>query len=184
MIKDVRNRRKDWDMTGENSFMRVERHLYRVQYRQKDKQWSVYYKALFRTWEGEPFEKRLSNDLAVARKLLREYEQLNDERKPLVLEQERLAAEAKKAEAAKSSTMTVRKFAPIYLALPEMKAKDSADRDKQLSDHIVRLMDDKFLAEISRQDLFDYIDKRRGEMLFRCGEWTAIRSRMGRSKTS
>ncbi len=132
MIKDVRNRRKDWDMTGENSFMRVERHLYRVQYRQKDKQWSVYYKALFRTWEGEPFEKRLSNDLAVARKLLREYEQLNDERKPLVLEQERLAAEAKKAEAAKSSAMTVRKFAPIYLALPEMKAKDSADCDKQL----------------------------------------------------
>jgi integrase len=57
--------------------------------------------------------------------------------------------------------MTVRKFAPIYLALPEMKAKDSADRDKQLSDHIVRLMGDKFLAaEISRQDLFDYIDKR------------------------
>jgi integrase len=106
---------------------------------------------------------------------LREYEQLNDERKPLVLEQERLAAEAKKAEAAKSSAMTVRKFAPIYLALPEMKAKDSADRDKQLSDHIVRLMGDKFLAEISRQDLFDYIDKRRGETLFRCGEWTAIR---------
>jgi hypothetical protein len=64
----------------------VERHLYRVEYQQKDGQHSVYFQARFKSWEGKAFEKRLSDHLPIARKLLREYEFLNDEKKPLVLE--------------------------------------------------------------------------------------------------
>jgi integrase len=106
--------------------------------------------------------------------LLREYEKLNDEKKPLVLESERLAAEAKKAEAEKANVMTIAKFAPLYHDLPEIKAKRSADRDRQLLGHVIRIMGNKLLAEIRRSDLFAYIEKRRKETLFRCGEWTKI----------
>src|SRR5262249_6021246 len=152
-----------------NTVERVERHLYRVRWRQKNNQWSVYYRAIFRTWDGKRFETRLTtaNDLVTARKLLHEYEKLNDERKPLLLEEERKAIEAKRAEEEKANAMTIAKFAPIYRDLPDIKSKDSADRDNQLLDHIVRLMGNKLLAAISRKDLTDYIAARRGETLLR-----------------
>src|SRR5258705_842667 len=153
---------------------RIERHLYRVEHQGNDGQWSIYYQARFKTWDGKPFEKRLSDHLSTARKLLRDYEVLNDEKKPLVLERERLMAEARRAEEERAKAMTVAKFAPLYYELPETKAKRSADRDEQLLGHVVRIMGDKLLAEISRSDLFAYIDKRRGEKLFRCGKWTDI----------
>ena len=153
---------------------RIERHLYRVEYQRNDGQWSVYFQARFKSWNGKPFEKRLSDHVSTARKLLREYEVLNDEKKPLVLEAERLIAEAKRAEEEKANAMTIAKFVPLYYDLPETKKKRSADRDEELLSHVVRIMGDILLAEISRQDLFNYIDKRRDETLFRCGEWTKV----------
>jgi hypothetical protein len=74
----------------------------------------------------------------------------------------------------RANAMTIAKFAPLYYELPETKAKRSAGRDEELLGHVVRIMGDKLLAEISRQDLFDYLDKRRGETLFRCGKWTDV----------
>jgi integrase len=150
----------------------IERHLYKVSVRMKNGQWSVFYRARFWCWEERMFEKRLSEHLDTARGLLRRYEILNDQRKPLILEEELQAMEKKKLEEAKANAMTIAKFAKLYEDLPEVKGKDSADRDGELSAHVVRLLGGIALAEISRSDLFAYIDKRRGETLFRCGKWT------------
>src|SRR5262249_42303107 len=92
----------------------------------------------------------------------------------LILEAERQAQEAKRSEEERVNAITIAKFAPLYKELPEIKAKRSADRDEELLAHVIRIMGDKLLAEISRQDLFDYIEKRRGETLSGCGEWTNI----------
>lgn len=108
------------------------------------------------------------------RLLLREYEKLNDERRPLILEEELKAMEAKRAEEEKANAMTIGRWMPICLGLKEMKDKDSTDRDEQIAKHIVRLMGNTLLAEISRDDLFNYRDARRKETLFRCGEWTKV----------
>jgi hypothetical protein len=74
---------------------------------------------------------------------------------------------------------------------PEMKRKKngqpkrSADRDSQIFGHIVRLMGDKPLKEITRSDLVAYREKRRGETLRRRGKkregckWTNIPIRDG-----
>jgi len=70
--------------------------------------------------------------------------------------------------------MTVAKFDPIYRDLPEIKAKRSASRDNELLRHLVRHLGDKRLSDISREDLFDYIAKRRKDTLFRGGDWTKI----------
>jgi integrase len=145
----------------------IERHLYRVEWLQLDGTWSVYFIARFRAWTGEPFEKRLSGDLKTARELLTEYHWLNNHREPLVLKAEREAQE-------KRNVLTLRKWAPLARALPEVKGKRSLGRDKELHDHIVRIMGDKLLTEITRDDLFAYLEKRRGETLYRCGKWTDI----------
>src|SRR5205823_4480124 len=89
------------------------------------------------------------------------------------------AAEAKRIEAERTNAMTLAKFVPLYYDLPETKKKRSADRDEELLSHVVRIMGYLLLAEISRHDLFNYIDKRRGETLFRCGEWTDVRVKDG-----
>jgi hypothetical protein len=138
-----------------------------------------YFQARFKSWDGKPFEKRLSDHVSTARKLLREYEVLNDEKKTSCARGERLIAEAKRAEEEKANAMTIAKFVPLYYDLPETKKKRSADRDEELLSHVVRIMGDILLADISRQDLFNYIDKRRDETLFRCGEWTKVRVKDG-----
>ena len=40
--------------------------------------------------------------------------------------------------------------------------------------HLTRHLGDKPITEIRREDLFNYIGKRRGETLFRCHRWTAV----------
>ena len=45
-------RNKEGTMANENSVECVERHLYSVEYKQKDSQWSVYFKGRFKSWTG------------------------------------------------------------------------------------------------------------------------------------
>jgi hypothetical protein len=70
--------------------------------------------------------------------------------------------------------MTLSNWAAIYQGLPEVKQKRSVDRDIQMLKHLTRHLGDKPLTEIRREDFFNCIEKRRGETLFRCGEWTAV----------
>src|SRR5262249_6097455 len=64
--------------------------------------------------------------------------------------------------------------ATIYRDLPEVRGKGSGNRDDEMLKHIERHLGSRLLAELSRQDLFDYVEKRRGETVFRCGHWTKI----------
>lgn len=155
----------------------VERHLYRIRYKRTKGQWSVYYQARFRDWQGNPFQKRLSDHLPTARKLLREYEKLNDERQPLILEGERKAAEVKRLAEEKANAMTITKFVPYYKEI--IKAKRSADRDDDVLAHIIRIKGDTPLAEISEGDVTDYTAQRRKETLIRYGKFTKIPVRDG-----
>jgi integrase len=135
-------------------------------------QWSVYYVAVFKDWTGKNRRIRLSTDLKTARILLKELEVKNDKKIDLDAE--------KKAKQQRENAMTIAKWIPLCKRLPEMHTKKngqprrSLDRDNQLYAHIIRLMGNKQLAEISRADLEAYKKARGSETLFRCGKWTKV----------
>jgi len=68
------------DGTNDNSFERIERHLYKSSHRMNNRQWSVYYVAVFKDWTGKNRRIRLSADLRTARILLKELEVKNDKK--------------------------------------------------------------------------------------------------------
>ena len=153
-------------MATEFTFERVERHLYRHRYLMRNGQWSVNYVAVFRDHTGKDRRIKLSHDLKTARQLLKELEVRNDKKEDLDAE--------KKAKQQRQELMTLSKWAAIYQGLPEVKQKRSVDRDIQMLKHLTRHLGDKPLTEIRRENLFNYIEKRRGETLFRCGDWTTV----------
>jgi integrase len=160
------------DARNENRFQRIERHLYKSSHRMNNGQWSVYYVAVFKDWTGKNRRIRLSTDLKTARILLKELEVKNDKKIDLDAE--------KKAKQQRENAMTIAKWIPLCKRLPEMHTKKngqprrSLDRDNQLYAHIIRLMGNKQLAEISRADLEAYKKARGSETLFRCGKWTKV----------
>jgi integrase len=160
------------DARNENSFQRIETHLYKSSHRMNNGQWSVYYLAVFKDWTGKNRRIRLSADLKTARILLKELEVKNDKKVDLDAE--------KKAKQQRENAMTIAKWMPLCEQLPEMHTKKngqprrSLDRDNQLYAHIIRLMGNKQLAEISRVDLEAYKKTRGSETLFRCGKWTKV----------
>src|SRR5215468_5969790 len=128
----------------------IERHLQKISRFRSNGQWTVGFFARFKTWNGRYFEKRLSGDLQTARRLLKRYELLNDEKKwPLIFPEELAEAERQRQEQQRANAMTVAKFAAIYKELPEIKAKRSADRDAQHLAHICRIKGDRPLSDLS-----------------------------------
>src|SRR5262249_53295782 len=150
--------------------VRVERHLYRLTRELSGGEFSKYFVGRFRCHNGSTFERKLSADLRVARELLREYELMNDRRAPtpLLLENERVAIEAKRLEEERANRLTVGKFAPIYLK------ESGGDRRRSVVDHLVRILGGRALAEISTADNAGYLERRRGETLWRRGKPTKI----------
>ena len=148
---------------------RVQRHLYRVAYKMANGEWSVYHRAIFRDWKGVNRKFRLAADLRTARQQLTELEAKNFQKYDWDGEKAALA-EQQKAEAEKVDVMTVARWAVLCRELPEIKGKRSLARDDQLYTHVIRHLGDKALTELAREDLFAYIEKRRGEKVQRYGK--------------
>jgi integrase len=66
--------------------------------------------------------------------------------------------------------MTVDKWVDSYFDLEEVKSKRSIDRDRTLAVPIKRLLGDKLLTELCREDLFGYQNARRQEGIIRGGK--------------
>jgi integrase len=152
-----------------NETKRVQRHLYRVAYRMMSGEWSKYHHAIFRDWKGIGRKFRISADLQIARKQLTELETKNFQKYDWDNEKTALAAQ-QKADAEKADVMTVAKWSVLCKDLPEVKQKRSLNRDGQLYMHVIRHLGDKPLTELAREDLFTYIEKRRGEKVQRYGK--------------
>src|SRR6516164_5454932 len=91
---------------------RVQRHLYRVSYPQKNGEWSIYHLAIFSDWKGKNRKFRLPADLKTARKQLTELEAKNFQHYDWDGEKSALAAQ-RKTEAEKVDVMTVAKWAEL-----------------------------------------------------------------------
>jgi hypothetical protein len=80
--------------------------------------------------------------------------------------------------------MTVARWADAYFDLEEVKTKRSIDRDRTLVIPVKRILDDKLLTDLCREDLFAYRNVRKAEGIIRGGKESPLRLRMERSKTN
>ncbi len=163
-------------MEKQNEFKRVQKHLYRSAYQTKKGDWIVSHFAIFRDWQGTDRKFRLSGDLKTARGELNKLEHENFEHVDFDAKK-READEKKRVE--QEGEMTVARWAPLCAQLPEVRQKRSLNRDGQLYSHIVGHLGERPLPEISRKDLFNYIEARRGETIIRGGKPSKVKVKDG-----
>ena len=71
--------------------------------------------------------------------------------------------------------MTIRKFVPIFQKLPEAKGNNPQIGTQNCSADVVRRHgEETACGNLPRATFSTYIQKRRSETLFRCGEWTNV----------
>lgn len=158
-----------------NDFKAVkgQRHLYVSRYKTKRRGWVVSYVAVMRWWDGEDRRKNLGQNKDDALARLRELEDQNANHKPFESTREaraRVEAEEERQRNQVENVMTLRKWSALCLDLSEVKAIRSFDRTKGLHVHLLRHLGEKKIADIDRDDLFDYIKKRRAEGIVRGGK--------------
>jgi integrase len=165
-------------MKRENDFKAVKghRHLYVSRYKTKRRGWIVSYSAVLRWWDGKDVRKNLGQDKESSLGLLRDLEERNAEREPFESTREARAkakAEEEQKRAEAENVMTISKFSPLFLDLPEMKQGRSVERTEGLHRHLIRHLGSQPLASIERGNLFDYIEARKKEGIIRGGKFSA-----------
>jgi integrase len=133
--------------------------LYKRQYKTATGDWRTLFYANFVDWKGERRKFPLGSDLRTAKEELKVLEGRNVRR-------EDFDADRVKPE----QGMTVAKWSQSYFCLEEVKTKRSVDRDREMVKHLNRLLGDKLLAELTREDLFAYQNARRQEGIIRGGK--------------
>ena len=169
---------------------RLEKHLYRVRYRQKNGQFSLYNIARFYDWQSIPRQQRLSDDLPTARRELRDLLSHNLHSKMLgkSFDHDAKAARAAEQEQAQREEeqkhrLTIAAWLPLCRKLPELnfvhkrgrrhgqpRAKSTLAADKIGHDHLSRLLGDVYLDRLGRKELKAYVAARRKEWIMRGGE--------------
>jgi integrase len=160
---------------------RVQRHLYRVAYRMKNGEWSVYHHAIFRDWKGVGRKFRLSADLRTARNQLIELEAKNFQKYDWDNEKIVLAAQFKAETDAVEKTLTVAQWLPMCRELPEAKTKEkgqprrSMENDARMHAPLARNLGDKLLNRLTERDLETYVEIRRTQGIVRWGKETSFK---------
>ena len=169
---------------------RIERHLYKVKYKQLNGQWSIYHIARFYDWQSIPRQQRLSDDLPTARRELKDLLSHNLHCKMLgkAFDADAKAANAAEQEAAQreqeqKNRLTIAAWLPLCRKLPELnfvhkkgkrqgqpRAKSTLAADKIGHDHLSRLMGHVHLDRLGRKELKAYVAARRKEWIMRGGE--------------
>jgi hypothetical protein len=153
---------------GENSTMNekfecIEKHLYRRQYQTAGGEWSTLYYAKFRDWKGIDRAFPLGSELKTARDALTIYEARNIKREDFDLDKIKPQV-----------GMTVAKWADSYFDLEEVKSKRSIDCDGTLVLPVKRLLGDRLLTNLCREDLFWYRNTRKDEGIIRSGKESTV----------
>jgi integrase len=141
------------------TFERIEKHLYCRQYQTVGGEWSTLYYVRFKDWKGKHRTFPVGSELKTARDELRVYEARN-------IRREDFNADKVKPTAG----ITVASWADSYFDLEEVKSKRSIGRDRDLVTPIKRLLGDKALTDLCREDLFGYQNARRQEGIIRGGQ--------------
>jgi len=124
----------------EQKYKRVDRHLYRRQFKNSRGEWHTYFYAAFVDWKGKKRTFPLGSDLKTARGELSVLEVRNKEREDF---------DKKETEG-----MTFTKWVGRYLEL--VKNKKSWDRDKQYCDHLREFFGNMLLSEIGITKIMEY----------------------------
>jgi hypothetical protein len=122
--------------------VRLEKHLYRDEHRDKHGQWSTPHYGIFTDWQRTHHADPLGNDLQIARDRLGELLTLNGRRFDFKAEKQKKLDEAKKTVEAEKKGLTLGEFASHYFSVlaPSLdKRQRSLDREEEvwakLQDH-------------------------------------------------
>jgi hypothetical protein len=113
----------------------------------------------FKDWKGKHRTFPVGSELKTARDELRVYEARNIRREDFDLDKVKPTA-----------GMNVASWADNYFDLEEVKSKRSIDRNRGLVVPIKRLLGEKPLTDLCREDLFAYQNARRQEGILRGGQ--------------
>ena len=145
----------------EQTFKRIEKHLFARQYQTSGGNWSKIYYAIFTDWKGKSRTFPLGPDLQSARDKLGVLHKRNDAEFDFDKEKE----ERKKA---KVKAMTLTEWLDRYLEL--MKATPSYKTKMAQCLHLKRLLGHLPLSEVSKVRILEYKSRRLSESLIRHGE--------------
>jgi integrase len=141
------------------SFEKIERHLYRRQYRQSNGDWSTLYYAIFTDWKGVRRRFPVGQDLQGARDQLGVYRKRNDAEVDF-------DAEKKKIEEQKRRAITFSQWANRYFTdqlSPNALRPNSVDREKRSFTLLDSFFGDQPLVDIGRSTILQYRKKREVE---------------------
>jgi len=122
----------------------------------------VGYYGIFVDWKGIRRKFPLGRNEAAAKQALALYEARNIKREDFDLDKVKPEKHVK--------GMTVAEFADIYFTLEEVQKKESLDDDRPRVVHIKRHLGNTLLADLTRDDLFGYVNARRKEGIMRAGK--------------
>jgi integrase len=145
----------------EQTFERVEKHLYKRQYQTASGDWSTIFYARFTDWKGKRRTFPLGSELKTARGELKVLEARNVRREDFDLDRQ------VKPE---PEGMTVARWSRIYLDMEETKSKRSYERECQHVDRLNRFFGSMLLTELKREHLFQYRKQRLDEHIVRYGK--------------
>jgi integrase len=143
------------------SFEKVERHLYRRQYQQSNGDWSTRFYVIFTCWDGERRPFPAGDNLQDARDELGRLRKLNSGRYDW-------AKEKAEREKAKVKALTLSEWLDRYLDL--MKNTPSYDTKVSQSTHLKRLLGHLPLSEVTKVRVMEYKQRRLSEPIIRSGE--------------
>ena len=141
------------------SFERIEKHLYCRQYQTAGGEWSTLYYVRFKDWKGKHRAFPVGSELKTVREELKVYEARN-------IRRESFDADKVKAEPA-PERLTVARYTPVFLA--GKKALPSFGFWKSCCAHVERLLGSIALDEITRSKIAEYKQLRLTEPINRQG---------------
>jgi len=151
----------DQESRVEESFERVEKHLYKRQYRNCAGGWQTLYYGVFVDWKGKTRKFPLGDRLDDARDKLGELRTMNKGRYDF-------DAEKAEREKAKIKAITLSEWLDRYLELVRAMASYEARRAQSIP--LKRLLGDLPLSEINRVRIMEYKNRRLGESVVRHGK--------------
>jgi len=145
----------------EESFERIEKHLYKRQYQNSTGDWQTIYYGVFVDWKGTRRKFSLGETLQGARDKLGVLHKRNDAEFDFGKEKEDRTT-------AKIKAMTLGEWLDRYLDLVKGTASHETKRAQSL--HLKRLLGDVPLSEINRVRVMEYKNRRLSETIMRHGE--------------